>query len=92
MFRCHSNYIHLYYENDDFIDLQSHEVKGIKSWRFTEGGTTSRATGHGGHGGSLGYQFRSQPHVCFCGKQPCPHVVFTGCSTCRRLTVANESE
>ena len=50
----------------------------VKSWRFTEGGTDSRAIARVGHGGGLGYSFRSQPHVCFCGRQPCMHGIFTG--------------
>ena len=41
-------------------------------------GTDSRSVARGGHGGGLGYSFVSQPHVCFCGGQPCPHVDFTG--------------
>ena len=39
------NYIHMLYEKEQFIDLESHEVKGIKSWRFTAGGTDSRVGG-----------------------------------------------
>ena len=73
-----SNYIHLLYRKTDFIKLEADAVNGIKSWRLTEGGTDSRATGRGGHGGGLGYKFRSQPHVCFCGGKPCPHQAFTG--------------
>ena len=53
-------------------------MPGIKSWRFTEGGTDARATARAGAGGGAGYGFRSQPHVCFCGGKPCKHGDFTG--------------
>ena len=39
------------YKEDDLINLEADEVKGIKSWRFTDGGSTARAIGSGGHGG-----------------------------------------
>ena len=46
------------------------------------GSTTQRAVAHSGHGGGLGYSFRSwfhsQPHVCFCECKPCKHAAFTG--------------
>lgn len=58
-----SNYYHVLYKKDDFIDLESHAVQGIKSWRFTEGGTNDRATARGGIGGGCGYTFFEQPHV-----------------------------
>jgi hypothetical protein len=73
-----SNYIHVLYRKNDFIKLEADSVEGIKSWRLTVGGCDARVTGHGGHGGGAGYSFRSQPHVCFCGRTPCPHVAFTG--------------
>ena len=74
------------YKEEDFIDLQSDAVDGIKSWRFTEGGTDPRATGRGGHGGGHGYGFRSQPHACFCGQgSQCKHVDFTGTPTDHRV-------
>ena len=80
-----NNYIHVYYKEDDFINLESDAVNGIQSWRFTAGGTDPRATGRGGHGGGLGYGFHSQPHVCLCGVTPCPHVDFTGTPTADRV-------
>ena len=80
-----NNYIHVYYKEDDFINLESDAVNGIQSWRFTAGGTDPRATGRGGHGGGLGYGFLSQPHVCLCGVTPCPHVDFTGTPTAHRV-------
>ena len=73
-----SQYYHVLYTTDNFINLESDAVEGIKSWRFTAGGTSSQAVGRAGAGGGLGYSFRSQPHVCFCGANPCPHVDFTG--------------
>ena len=74
-----ANYYHVLYKKEQFLNLEADAVTGIKSWRFTEGGSDARATARGGHGsGGLGYGFRSQPHVCFCGLQPCPHAEFTG--------------
>mmetsp|Transcript_44071 Transcript_44071/g.143012 ORF Transcript_44071/g.143012 Transcript_44071/m.143012 type:complete len:248 (-) Transcript_44071:181-924(-) len=75
------NYIHVLYKKDDFIDLEADEVSGIRSWRLTQGGTSSRAVGRGGAGGGLGYSFRSQPNVCFCAAEKCAHGLFTGEST-----------
>ena len=60
---CHSEYRHLLYKNEDFIKLDADAVVGIKSWRFTKGGTVARAIARGGHGGSLGYSFSSQPRA-----------------------------
>lgn len=75
----HRNYIHVLYKKENFIKLESDAVDGIKSWRLTEGGTDPSATARAGAGGGLGYSFRSQPHVCFCGEAtPCKHVDFTG--------------
>ena len=73
-----SNYYHLLYKKENFVELKSDAVVGIKSWRLTEGGTTSRALARSGHSGGLGYAFRSQPHVCFCECNPCKHAAFTG--------------
>lgn len=73
-----SNYYHLLYKKENFVELKSDAVVGIKSWRLTEGGTTQRAVARSGHGGGLGYSFRSQPHVCFCECNPCKHAAFTG--------------
>ena len=74
-----SNYIHVLYKKDDFINLEADAVEGIKSWRFTQGGTDERAAARGGHGtGGLGYSLRTQSHVCFCEGSPCKHVNFTG--------------
>ena len=73
-----SNYFHLLYRDNNFITLESHEVKGIRSWRFTEGGSDPRAIARGRGGGGTGYSFRSHPHVCFCERMPCPHAAFTG--------------
>ena len=73
-----NNYIHVYYEEKDFIRLDADAVVGIRSWRFTEGGTSARAIARGGAGGGLGYNFRSRPHICFCKGTPCPHSTFTG--------------
>lgn len=63
------------------------------------GGRTKRArivenelpTARGGAGGGLGYRFRSQPHVCFCGGDPCLHRVFTGESS-RHCVSASKQE
>ena len=76
-----SNYFHLLYDDNSFITLESHEVKGIKSWRCTEGGTDARAIARGGAGGGTGFSFRSHPHICFCEGEPCKHVAFTGTPT-----------
>ena len=73
-----NNYIHVLYKPNDFINLVADEVKGIRSWRFTEGGSDPRAIARGGAGGGTGYSFRSHPHVCFCERMPCPHAAFTG--------------
>ena len=76
-----NNYIHVLYEKSDFINLVADEVKGIKSWRFTEGGSDARAIARGGAGGGPGFSFRSHPHICFCEGAPCPHGTFTGTPT-----------
>jgi len=76
-----NNYIHLLYQKSDFINLQADEVKGIRSWRFTEGGSDARAIGRGGVGVGTGFSFRSHPHICFCERAPCPHGTFTGTPT-----------
>ena len=73
-----SNYIHVLYRESDFINLESDAVEGIRSWRFTEGGSDSRVLARGGSEGGLGYRFRTQRHVCFCEGNPCPHGAFTG--------------
>ena len=49
-----SNYFHVLYEKEDFIKLDADAVDGIKSWRFTAGGVTSRDIGTVGHGGGEG--------------------------------------
>ena len=72
-----ANYYHFFYEKSDFINLEATEVTGIQSWHFTQGGTDSRATARGGAGGGLGYSFRSQQHICFCGANPCLYRAFT---------------
>ena len=72
------NYIHVLYRKENFISLEADAVEGIKGWRFTEGGCTSRALASAGHGGGAGYSFRSHNHVCFCGLDKCPHDDFTG--------------
>lgn len=77
------------YEKEQFIDLESHEVKGIKSWRFTAGGTDSRVTACSD---GLGYYFHSQPHVCFCGVNPCPHTKFTGKATKHEVLPATQQK
>jgi len=74
-----ANYYHVLYKKEQFVNLEADAVTGIKSWRFTEGGSDTREMARGGHGlGGLGYKFRSRPHICFCGCQPCPHAAFTG--------------
>lgn len=45
-----SNYIHVLYKKENFINLEADAVEGIKSWRFTQGGTDERAAARGGHG------------------------------------------
>jgi hypothetical protein len=67
-------------------------VPGIKSWRFTEGGADARATGRAGAGGGAGYGFRSQPHVCFCGVDPCKHGEFIGESTLHRVYACTQEK
>ena len=57
------NYIHVLYETDNFINLEAEATAGIKSWKFTEGGTTARALARTGGGGGVGYSFVSQPHA-----------------------------
>ena len=85
-----SNYYHFFYQKSDFIDLEAEATEGIKSWRFTQGGTDARATARGGAGGGLGYSFRSQPHVCFCEGDPCLHRVFTGSPTEHRVCASKQ--
>lgn len=68
----------MFYREDNLISLDADAVQGIKSWRFTQGGATSRAIARGGSGGGLGYTFQSQPQVCFCEGNPCKHIDFTG--------------
>ena len=81
-----SNYYHLLYKKENFLTLASDAVEGIKSWRFTKGGSDARAIARGGSGdGGLGYSFRSQPHFCFCAGAPCKHVEFTGTPTDHRV-------
>jgi hypothetical protein len=87
-----SNYYHFFYEKSDFINLEAEATEGIKSWRFTQGGTDPRAIARGGAGGGLGYSFRSQPHVCFCGADPCLHRAFTGGPTTKRHVCASRQE
>mmetsp|Transcript_63625 Transcript_63625/g.189666 ORF Transcript_63625/g.189666 Transcript_63625/m.189666 type:complete len:828 (+) Transcript_63625:1660-4143(+) len=80
-----NNYFHVLYEKEDFIKLDADAVDGIKSWRFTAGGVTSRDIGTVGHGGGEGYGFHSQSHVCFCGGTPCKHIDFTGAPTPQKV-------
>ena len=40
----------------------------------------------------LGFNFRSQPHVCFCGKKPCPHVDFTGTPTEHKVLASTQEK
>jgi hypothetical protein len=87
-----SNYYHVLYKKDDFISLEADAVQGIKSWRFTKGGTQERAVARGGQGGGFGYGFRSQPHVCFCGCKPCPHVEFTGTPTIHKVLACKQAK
>ena len=65
---------------------------GIKSWRFTEGGTDARTTARGGSGGGVGYNFTSQPHVCFCEGSPCKHSAFTGSPTAHRVHASTQQK
>ena len=85
-----ANYYHFFYEKTDFINLEADAVEGITSWRFTQGGTDSRAIARGGAGGGTGYSFRSQPHVCFCGADPCQHREFTGSPTERHVCACTQ--
>ena len=76
-----SNYFHVHYQEENFVNLQAGAVEGIRSWRLTVGGTNAREIARGGQGGGAGYNFHSQPHVCFCGHSPCEHGAFTGTPT-----------
>ena len=87
-----SEYVHVLYRAENFIDLEADAVQGIKAWRCTQGGSTSRAIGRGGAGGGLGYLFDSQPHVCFCQGKPCAHVAFTGTPTEHRVLPATQEK
>ena len=40
--------------------------------------------------GGTGYSFRSQPHVCFCGADPCQHREFTGSPTDRHVCACTQ--
>tara|TARA_B100000795_G_scaffold167375_2_gene125949 strand:- start:347 stop:868 length:522 start_codon:yes stop_codon:yes gene_type:complete len=73
-----NNCIHVFYKKSNFINLKADKVKGVRSWRFTEGGSDAPALARVGAGGGTGYSFRSHPHICFCEATPCPHAAFTG--------------
>jgi len=82
-----SNYIHVLYKENDFIKLEAEAVKGITSWRFTEGGTTSRAVARG-----VGYSFVSRPHMCFCEGRPCEHIDFIGMPTAHKVLPSTQEK
>ena len=86
------NYIHVLYETDNFINLEAEATAGIKSWKFTEGGTTARALARTGGGGGVGYSFVSQPHVCFCEGNPYKHIEFTGTRSTHRVCPSTQEQ